>query len=220
MAIGLLGCTGTSPSGAPSTAPTATRTAIAESHRPTSTPALPAGWQPFEVASAGLRMAIPAGWSELDLGEFSRQLTEGLESSAMPEDVALAWQWLLGQVEGGQIVAVMTGPAPGSAATASIIVFLMDAPIDLRTGAMDAFDAAPALADVVVAEDQHVLLPIGDAILITTEAKGSLGVPSQSVNYFLLAADGRLLWINAAAPLEDSRFQGLMATVAEHLAYR
>ena len=61
-------------------------------------------------------------------------------------------------------------------------------------------------------------LPIGDALRGQATFSPSGGVPSQAVVYFTLLPDGRLLWLDGAAPAGDAGFEALMDDIAESLA--
>ena len=114
------------------------------------------------------------------------------------------WTWGRDEVDRGHVVDVVAGPSGVPNATASVILMVLDPPASLDAGAAEAIASVPgSFPDPPL---EPVPLPIGDALRGQATFSPSGGVPSQAVVYFTLLPDGRLLWLDGAAPASDAGF--------------
>jgi hypothetical protein len=178
------------------------------------------GWQVLVIDDLGLTYAVPPGWAEVEVHELRAQLDESITSGSVNGQIADAWAWLRDQIDEGVLVAGATGRSTLAGYTDSVLFFVRASPPDLRTGVATALDESPALGNDPVVDPQVLSIPMGDALVARVKTEPEGGAPSQSVNWFTLLPDGRLLWLNSAAPAGEESFEDVIAIVAGSLRLR
>jgi hypothetical protein len=168
------------------------------------------------VAAIPFTYRIPAGWQDMPPAALRAQLDAALSSGGVSGDIRDAWTWGRDEVDKGHVKAIVIGPSKIHPWTASVIMLVVDPPPSLEAGAADVVAAMPSQFPRL--SFAPVDLPIGDALTASATFSPAGGSPSREVLVFTLLPDGRLLWLDAAAPATDDDFEQLVETFAESLA--
>ena len=184
-------------------------------------PGSPSAAEPAPSASSGLVVDVPFtyrmpdGWQKMSPAALRSQLDAALSNGTASGDIRDAWTWGRDEVDRGHVKAVIVGPSSVRPFTASVIMLVVDPPKSLEAGAADVLAAMPSQFPRLSL--QPVDLPIGDAIGATATFAPVGGSPSREVLLFTLLPDGRLLWLDAAAPAGDTGFETLVNGVQQSL---
>ena len=225
VAIGMAvaACAGSGPSAPPSTARTsaapatqapATQAPAVPTAAPASAGTLSNGWAAATTEDGAIAYGLPPDWEQGSVAAMRDGIAADIDSGQLTGEYLAGSTWFLKLLDSGAVRGVISGPSPVEGYTVSVLFTVVGAPASLRSGAEAVIRDAPHPAGQRLSALVPVTLPIGEALIATLTSDSTGGSPSRGVLYFTLLRDGRLLWIDGAAPLEVDAFDGFMARVA------
>jgi hypothetical protein len=221
------------PSGAPASAPVASPAPTPSAAAPSASPAglsspsvsptgptaaveLPGpGWTAASIVDPPLAYALPPYWQQLRLRDFRADLAAALGQTQGEVRDELAY--ILDLVDDGRMRSVAIGPSSMADFTSTLFVFVEEGDPDLESAAARRLaEQEEHLAGRTLVGRDPVGLGAGRAIRLLVHADPT-GVPIQSVEYVIRAADGRTLAIVGTGPRDEPPFADFMRGVAESL---